>query len=519
MLHKLALTCVMLITGQAPAPEMHYTNLREGQIPFSVPPTRRDEYQRLELYISADRGYSWDLMDSIAPDKEGFSYHVAKDGEYWFQVAVITKQGKREPEKENFSRVPAKLKTVVDTTPPTLKITAAQRVGDELAVSWVVDETNPDPQTLKMEYRTSDSPAWIPIVFTPDATGTAKTHLTGSAPVVVRMQFKDLAGNPAQVEAAVGTGVATASYNPGVTAVGATTPQPVLNPGDGVLPPPAVVEKHVAVTPPAVDTPGTPIGVLPQATGNSGSGQVVASSADKSQGSVVAPAPAVPVPGKRTLPELQIVNDCEILLEYKVSKVGPSGIGTVEVWMTRDGGKSWAKFAYDEDAPHATNDGVYQRTLKLPGDGVYGISLVVKNKAGIGKPAPRPGEVPEMLVEVDTIAPDAKLLLPIADPARRDTLILSWTAEDRNLGPKAITLEWAEQPQGPWRPIAADLPALPNRYPWVLPASMPSHVYLRLTVRDTAGNSAVAVTAEPQLVDMSEPEGRLIRVAPANKKN
>ena len=104
-----------------------------------------------------------------------------------------------------------------------------------------------------------------------------------------------------------------------------------------------------------------------------------------------------------------------------------------------------------------------------------------------------------------------------SDSQRRDCLVLSWIAKDRNLGATPITLEWSERPTGPWQPIAANLPNT-GRHPWHLPPSLPSHVYLKMTVRDTAGNMAVAVTREPQLVDLSEPEGRLLRVTTANKK-
>ena len=42
---------------------------------------------------------------------------------------------------------------------------------------------------------------------------------------------------------------------------------------------------------------------------------------------------------------------------------------------------------------------------------------------------------------------------------------------------------------------------------------MPVQVYMRLRVRDLAGNESVAVTADPQLVDLSEPEGKLLNVS------
>jgi hypothetical protein len=46
-----------------------------------------------------------------------------------------------------------------------------------------------------------------------------------------------------------------------------------------------------------------------------------------------------------------------------------------------------------------------------------------------------------------------------------------------------------------------------------LPDRLPVEVYLRLRARDLAGNESVAVTAEPQLVDLSEPEGKLLNVS------
>ena len=142
-----------------------------------------------------------------------------------------------------------------------------------------------------------------------------------------------------------------------------------------------------------------------------------------------------------------------------------------------------------------------------PKEGVtYGFCLVVKSKAGLGKPAPKSGDTPQVRVEVDTRPPTASLYAPQPDPARHDGLVLIWKAEDRNLAANPITLEWAAQRDGRWELIGE--PHLPNtgRYTWQVPDSIPPKVYLRLTVRDTAGNSAVAQTPEPILIDLTVPE-------------
>jgi hypothetical protein len=510
----------MLTTGQATSVDVVHTNLRAGYIPAEVLPSRQDEIRALQLYMSPDQGRTWNLIDQIAPSKGRFAYDTHEDGEFWFQVVVINQQGQADP--PNHEKAPViKMKLIVDTQPPILKIVSAQRQGSELVVSWEVHEKYPDPQSLKLEYRTADSAAWLPMSFATNAVGTARAQLVSAAPLVVRLQCKDLAGNTNEATAQVAAGVAPIAYNSPANNVMAKAPQPALTPAEAVKPPPAVDHKQ-----PPLALPGNDPAIAPPPAGQqqvappygtAAAGQIVATSKDNSQGSPV-PAPVAPLAGNRQLPPLQLINDREIMLEYEVSKVGPSGLGSVEVWITRDGGMKWDKFATDPDAPGFTTGGKYQRTLELPGDGVYGITLVVRNTVGLGKPPPRSGDAPDMLIEVDTIPPEAALRKPMPDPAKRDSMLLTWTATDRNLGANPITLEWAEQQQGPWYTIRADLPNT-GRYSWQLPAKMPSHVFLKLTVRDNAGNVAVALTEQAQLIDVSEPEVHLIRVAPVSRKN
>ena len=55
-LSKLALACVMLMAGQTPSSGVVYTNLRSGEIPAELQPTRADEVREMVLYISPDLG-------------------------------------------------------------------------------------------------------------------------------------------------------------------------------------------------------------------------------------------------------------------------------------------------------------------------------------------------------------------------------------------------------------------------------------------------------------------------------
>jgi hypothetical protein len=105
------------------------------------------------------------------------------------------------------------------------------------------------------------------------------------------------------------------------------------------------------------------------------------------------------------------------------------------------------------------------------------------------------------------------LYSPQPDPNRRDTLILAWEALDRNLGANPITLEWSEKKEGPWNLIGpAELPNT-GRYVWQVPMNVPAQAFLRLTVRDTAGNCAVAETREPVAVDLTVPDINSVSVS------
>jgi hypothetical protein len=158
-------------------------------------------------------------------------------------------------------------------------------------------------------------------------------------------------------------------------------------------------------------------------------------------------------------------------------------------------------------------------------DGIYGLSLVVKNRAGMGK-KPRPGDAPEIRIEVDTQLPEAQLFMPVADPQNQDRVLIKWSAKDKNLIDHPISLEYAVRPDGDWQPIKLDLEnsgkftneRVTGDFSWKVPDNTPVQVYLRMRVRDKAGNERVLVTPQPQFVDLTEPEGALIGVQPNTKK-
>jgi len=197
-----------------------------------------------------------------------------------------------------------------------------------------------------------------------------------------------------------------------------------------------------------------------------------------------------------------MVNARRFELEYDVEAVGPSGIGRVELWGTADGGKNWSKYAVDDDNRSPI-------TVNVAEEGVYGFRLVVSNGAGVGGEPPKTGDQPEMWIAVDLTKPTARIVSAQqgeGDEAGR--LIISWQADDRSLAARPITLLFSATPGGPWLPIAGGMENT-GRYAWPLDERIPPRVYLRLEVRDEAGNIGADQTPEAVVIDQTRPKLRL----------
>ncbi|HMC66042.1 MAG TPA: hypothetical protein VKI65_13975, partial [Gemmataceae bacterium] len=446
-------------------------------------------------------------------------------------------QGKQQP--PDIYKAKPRQKILIDTVKPIVGITAAERQGEDIVVSWQIQEKNPDLATLKLEYRLADGQAsslWYAVPLNAATTGQTKFRMPSLAALQLRMEIKDLAGNIGTGEkevAAAPAGGPSPHWDtqgssgapvvmPPVAPVTKTLPATGPSPTNGMAAPGSPWEQQPPVLNPTLVRPEFPPPpnrpVVPNATttnyqqagspsGESGA-RLLASSRSGGEGF---PPPANSNDSyapRGPLPLLQLVNETRINLEYEVTRVGPSNIGSVELYLTKDEGRTWQKWADDPDLKPPI-------TAELPGEGVYGFRLVIHSGAGLSKGTPQSGDLPEMRVEVDTTPPVVELYELRPDPSRPNTLILTWTAKDKNLAADPITLQWAERPDGSvWNSIAAGL-ANSGQYLWQLPPNMPPRVYLRVSARDTAGNTGVAETREPMLVDLNKPEGRLLRISGA----
>jgi hypothetical protein len=214
------------------------------------------------------------------------------------------------------------------------------------------------------------------------------------------------------------------------------------------------------------------------------------------------PSPAVP---KDDEPRTIVVNRTDFQIGYRIDDLGPSGLGKVELFITTDGGRKWYRYG-----TNPTNKSPFP--VSVPADGTYGFELRVKNGAGIGDDPPHPGDKPSIVVVVDRTPPTAQLLpAQIGRGRSRNKVLLRWAAEDAHFGPSPILLEYAADKAGPWQKIADWLPNS-GRCIWSIDAGMPGKVYVRLTVKDQAGNMTQMMMPDQLVIDFTRPTAHIVDV-------
>lgn len=181
----------------------------------------------------------------------------------------------------------------------------------------------------------------------------------------------------------------------------------------------------------------------------------------------------------------------------------------VEVWGTANSGETWQRYTVDAD-------GQSPAAVTVPAEGLYGFKLVVQNDQGLVEFPPARGDEPDVWIQVDLTRPNCRLIRAEQGRAPRDNeLTIEWEASDDHLGHLPITLEYSRTLQGPWHPIAPELPNT-GRYVWIMPERTPAAFHLRLRVRDEAGNEGEFITTE-KVTPARPAAGRILDVNPTQE--
>lgn len=526
-----------------------YARSRRFSIPFSVEPaTETERTVEVQLYVSTDQGRNWHKYATVQPEARSFRFVARADGSYWFLVRTKDSKGQVHPQEP----LHAELHVIVDTANPVLWLEAEAGEGGTVRVRWDAQDQHLDRASFRLEYAVAGTTRWQPLAAE-FASGEA-TFVPGEAgPVTVRATIADLAKNVTTKSsdvlgraAAQGLQASDRGTPPNGGRIGTVAEgwHPAGEAGDGMgvgdtadnaaaLPaPPGMPErfpdgasqprgpKNQGETAASLSPVEPPLGRKAEPSevpsGEESEPPVEESESPTGEDSK-SPAredtrppareesePGGPLP----CPEPRMVNTRRFALEYELQSVGPSGVAHVELWQTTDGGNTWSLYGRDEDLTSPM-------LVTVDGEGTYGYIMVVESGAGLRGPQPQPGDLPELSVAVDLTPPTARLHSVQQRRAGQggSELVIEWEASDARLAARPITLLAAENPGGPWSILRANLENT-GRFVWRLEGEPPEEVYIRLEVRDAAGNRRVCDTTDPVKIERVQPKGRIWQVRP-----
>jgi hypothetical protein len=402
-----------------------------------------------------------------------------------------------------------------------LTLGVSEVVPGRVQLNWQAVDDHLDASTLRLEYLDERSSAWQPLNVQSGNSGSVDWSVSQAGTALVRGSVSDLAGN--SVEA---SGSARVSQTqPSGLPTGSETRQdrpdlrePVAE--SGINPSPFALTQSAAANLPVIlpNMPHAPVPMFASASQTtpgaaySESGLPSYPSADGSLPAAGAvgtnlpqsPATALPVIAG-PLDNARRVNSRSFRIGYELQEVGPSGVGSVDLYISEDTGRRWFHYGADPDRANPFD-------VLVPRDGVYGFAIRVRNGIGVVANPPQPGEPPEIVVVVDQTAPLARLTaIQQVSVNGAHQVQVGWFAQDDFLASRPIALYEGLSATGPWTPITGWIENS-GQYLWSFQPSAPRSVFLKLEVRDAAGNINAAVSDRPLLLDTSRPTARILDV-------
>jgi hypothetical protein len=446
------------VYAQTPDSGVVYFGKRAFPVPFNISPGGQASLSSVQLFASNDFGRSWQAAATAAPDQGYFRYSTELDGTYWFAVQTTDKNGRVFP--LTMDGATPNLKVVIDTTPPIVELRTLPPRGNDVGLAWQVRDETFSPSvagSIILEFRSATTPGNWARVDVPTGVSQVYWNPGMAGPIDVRITARDQAGNQGGNTGRIG---------------GSTDIPPV----------------PAQTTPPVPPTnPNTRFAIDP------------AAGADRFAGIAHPPTPN----------ELKLINSRRVSLDFDLKDKGPSGLSSIELWLSSDG-RNWKRHGQVFQ-----DDGTNKLTFDLDGEGLYGITLVAKSGVGLGDPPPQAGDRPQLWIEVDLTKPQVALKSAyVGKGIDKGKLRITWSAADRNLSPNGITLKYADQPTSPWRVIVDKAPNT-GEYTWQMPTDVPYQFFLKVEAADRAGNVGEDVTAQPVRVDLSHPRAIPREISPA----
>jgi hypothetical protein len=509
----------LLAAAPIPTAPIH-TNKLKFRIPFHYDSAELSRLgaREIRLYVSRDRGQTWQQTQAVTPDAGKFNFQAQSDGEYWFIVRTLDAKNHLHPDG---NVTDPGLMVIVDTTPPRLELNLLQPAPGKVELRWLASDEHLDPTQLRLEYLQPGAADWQTVSVIPKPSGQTGWTIPQGGVVSVRGSIADFARNITQDQTQLRIAPAGQTV-PRQDAPGARQPVagPDSTPRDNLA---LTLPEHFPSSSPASqDSPPVETADAARDAGQFGpvASAGIAPVAINPKNSFVSlkPENRPTIGGQPRDPSSsrvesrlpasvrqRVVGSRKFQIGYKLQDVGPSGVAGIELYITQDNGATWYRFGTDDDNQSPVH-------VEVPRAGTYGFALGVRSGAGLASDPPQNGDAPAIVVIVDQTPPHLDLLnIEQGRGKNNNKLLIAWKCSDDNLGDRPISLSYSTTGEAPWLAIDS---ALENSgsYIWTVDPGAVPKFYLRIEARDAAGNVRSVESPEPLVIDLSRPTAKIIDV-------
>ncbi len=522
--------------GQTPIPESAMpkktlTRSKTFDLPILMDDQLRANVAEVHLYVKTPTT-DWYRQDVGPGSLKKFTYRVQQDGEYWFSLVTVDRQGKNTP--ANFRSEAPGLRVVIDTAAPNVQVVPWTGDG-ETGLRCIIEDQHPDLSTLKVSARSDagevlldphpnqpgvfrlrpnqrNLPIRVTVSDTMGNTATkdvnpadvlaAFTPATPSIPVISNAP----SGNPVPSDTPSGAGANT-PLNPSPMNVAVQTnrvnlpqkpslPEPTMP----VIPNPQLPPPNTNTLPPgpAAPTPVNEPRIRNQAETPRAIPETIRPNDPNARNARPGEEPRTTPQGNRLL-----LNTTRANIQYRIDQVGPSGVGKVDIFLTSDQGNTWFRHMSDPQRKNPAE-------IDLPGEGLFGVRLAITNGNGFGGTPPRPGDGPQSWIEVDMTNPFVQIRT-VEFLSQTNQIEIRWNATDKNLANDPVTIYSRTRNDGAWQAIARNH-RNDGVYLWNIPRDGASNIFFKVEAIDSAGNIGRAETTNPFVLDLTEPRATVITV-------
>jgi len=513
----------------------------EFKIPFQV--SEPNATPEVQLMVSNDRGANWISYQRQSALRKQFVFQAHADGEYWFAIRTYDRAGR--PTDSNSIWQP-ELRVAVDTQTPVVNLEVRALETGEVIAKWMVRDPLVDPEAIHISYQTAPQTPFQPVeIDIAQATRNAgviagETRFFPFATervMQVRIDAYDKVGNAGVAQQTVSMPLIAArqpwygvpkkspnhpdpSQREGDQFAGGNVPvdpfqqrreeeprptKPIQWPEDNSMP---GRQSNPAPAPSVAATPTPPpLAPNPHTSFHPASMQMEPPVANSAQPPTVQARSESSLLGLPPGVTPQHISQKRFALNYGVSAVGPSGVGQIELWVTRNGGQTWEPSGIDPDRQSPFD-------VEVQNEGLFGFRIVVEGGNGLVGRRPQAGDLADIWVNVDFSRPIATITNVIyGQGARVGQLEIQWEANDKSLAARPISLYFSPNVDGPWKPIVEST-SNTGKYVWQITQDVPLDVFLRITAADQAGNIGEFVLPRPIANDGLVPNATIKSIAP-----